>query len=508
MLDLSTVTAVPTDSGLPADWAAHANFAEIYVRGYKDSNGDGIGDLQGLISQLGYLRNEGITALWLMPISKSADHDHGYAVEDYRAIEPDYGTMADFDALISAAHSRGMAVIIDYVMNHSASTNPLFIDASTGPLNAKRDWYVWSSTHPTGWNTFSGDPWRNNGNGWYYGIFTATMPDFNLRNAAVVAFHEDNLRFWLNRGVDGFRFDAVAHLFEDSTPTIVWQDAPENHPLLAQIQSVVMSYPKRYMVCEAPSNPAAYAASTSCGRAFAFQAIGSLFSSVRGTTVDAALDSFLRQSLADSMPMLLANHDSFAGQRVWSQLAGNQEQYKLLAATYLLASRTPFTYYGEEIGMADGVGLTGDAALRTPMSWTADPVNAGFSTTTPFRAISSNVATQNVMTESADASSLLYAYQALMGLRNTYPVIGTGTLSVQSTAGQAVLRLVRQNATECVAIAINYSNLSQPAVASTTCAGASFAGVFGASDLVPADSAGSVTLTVPARTAVVYYAFH
>jgi alpha-amylase len=505
-LDLSTVTPVPRDSGLPADWAARANFIEIYVRGYQDSNGDGIGDLQGLISRLDYLRDQGFTGIWLMPVTKSADHDHGYAVEDYRAIEPDYGQLADFDALIAAAHARGIAVIMDYVMNHSASSNPLFIDATAGAGNPRRNWYVWSATHPAGWNTFSGDPWRNDGDGWYYGVFAQLMPDFNLTNPAVVAYHQDNLRFWLNRGVDGFRFDAVSELIEDSAT--VWQDAPENHALLAQMQAVINGYPRRYMVCEAPSAPAAYAASTSCGRAFAFQATGELYASARGTGVDAGLITFLQQPLADRMPLILGNHDSFAGDRVWTQLGGNQEQYKLLAVSYLLASATPFTYYGEEVGLANGGGLSGDAALRTPMSWNNTPVNAGFSTATPFRALSANFATQNVTAGLADPNSLLQGYRALLNLRKSWPVVGSGTLSLQSVAGDAVLRLVRQSATECAAIAVNYSAVSQAVTEATSCGPAVFTGVYGASGTVTANGAGSLTITVPARSAVVYHAAH
>ncbi|MDX2412134.1 MAG: alpha-amylase family glycosyl hydrolase, partial [Woeseiaceae bacterium] len=284
-LDLSSVVSNDTDSGLPADWADYASFIEIYVRGYQDSDGDGIGDIQGLISRLDYLAGLGVKGIWLMPVTESADNDHGYAVEDYRAIEQQYGTMADFELLLTEAHNRGIALIIDYVINHSASTNPLFLDASTSSANDKRDWYVWEANQPLGWNTFAGDPWRNNGNGWYYGVFSSQMPDFNLRNPDVVEYHKDNLRFWLNKGVDGFRFDAVSVLFENGSSE--WEDAPDNHTLLGVMQALIDSYSKRYVVCEAPASPADYAAATSCGRAFAFQVPGSILNSARNTAVDA-----------------------------------------------------------------------------------------------------------------------------------------------------------------------------------------------------------------------------
>ena len=503
-LDLSVVVVNDIDSGLPADWVDYANFIEIYVRGYQDSDGDGIGDLQGLIARLDYLADLGVRGIWLMPITESADDDHGYAVQDYRAIEEQYGTMADFEQLLSTAHTRGIAVIIDYVMNHSASTNPLFLDASTSATNDKRDWYVWEAIKPQGWNTFAGDPWRNNGNGWYYGIFSALMPDFNLRNPDVVEFHKDNLRFWLNKGVDGFRFDAVSVMFENGSSQ--WEDAPENHTLLGELQTLVDSYNKRYMVCEAPASPADYAAATSCGRAFAFQAPGAILNSARSSTIDANFVNQLNLARTDYMPLILSNHDSFAGDRIWSQLNGNEEQYKLAAASYLLAARTPFTYYGEEVGMANAAGLSGDHALRTPMSWTSDPNNAGFSAVMPFRELSANSTTQNVALETGDDTSLLNYYDELMTVRNDYPAIGAGTLDVQSQGGDPVLLMARSTATECAVIAINYSDQDQPVSAATPCANSTFDIVFGGIGSVAADASSVVAITTTPRSAVVYHA--
>ena len=503
-LDLSTVVSNDMDSGLPADWADYASFIEIYVRGYQDSDGDGIGDIQGLISRLDYLAGLGVKGIWLMPVTESADNDHGYAVEDYRAIEQQYGTMVDFELLLTEAHNRGIAVIIDYVINHTASTNPLFLDASTSSANDKRDWYVWEVNQPAGWNTFAGDPWRNNGNGWYYGVFSSQMPDFNLRNPDVVEYHKDNLRFWLNKGVDGFRFDAVSVLFENGSSE--WEDAPENHVLLGELQALIESYNKRYTVCEAPASPADYAVATSCGRAFAFQVPGAILNSARNSTVDSSFVDQLNLARTDFMPLVLSNHDSFAGDRIWNQLNGNQEQYKLAAASYLLAARTPFTYYGEEIGLASAAGLSGDAALRTPMSWTSDPNNAGFSAVAPFRELSANSTTQNVELESADGTSLLAYYGELMTLRNSHPVIGAGTLDVQSPGGDPVLLLARGSASACAVIAINYSGQDQPVTATTSCPNAAFDIVFGGSGTVAADASGVVAITVPPRTVIVYHA--
>jgi glycosidase len=399
-----------------------------------------------------------------------------------------------------------MAVILDYVMNHAASTHPLFLDATTTAGNLHHDWFVWSDTHPAGWSAFGADPWHGDGAGWYYGVFSATMPDFNLRNPAVVAYHEDNLRFWLNRGADGFRFDAVNVLFEDNASA--WVDAPGNHALLGQLQALVNGYGKRYLVCEGASDPPAYAASTSCGRAFAFQAMAPLYATATTATVDAGLVAFLQHPLADRMPMIIGNHDSFAGDRAWNRLAGNQAQYRLLAASYLLASSTPFVYYGEEVGMADAAGLTGDAALRAPMSWSADPANAGFSTGAPFRALAANSVTQNAALELADPASLLMTYRSLLNLRKSYPVLGTGTLSMQSAAGEPVSRLVRQDAGQCAVVFVNHSATAQGVSADTACVGQAFAPILGAATGLVADGAGRLSATVPAHSAVVYYAMH
>ena len=503
-LDLSTVVVNDVDSGLDSSWADSASFIEIYVRAYQDSDGDGIGDLQGLISRLDYLQSLGITGIWLMPVTESGDNDHGYAVQDYRAIERDYGTMADFETLLDAAHARGIAIIIDYVMNHAASTNPLFLDASTTATNDKRDWFVWEDVKPQGWNTFAGDPWRNNGNGSYYGIFSALMPDFNLRNPGVVEYHKNNLRFWLNKGVDGFRFDAVGVLFENGAAS--WEDQPENHVLLGEAQAIVGGYNKRFLVCESPSDPVAYANNASCGRAFALQTPGAILNSARNSIVDSTFVNQLNLANTDRMPLILSNHDSFAGDRPWNQLNGDVEDYKLAAASYLLAAQTPFTYYGEEIGMANAAGLSGDHALRTPMSWTSDPNNAGFSAVMPFRDLSANVSTNNVQGEEGDPDSLLEFYRSLYQLRRSYPLVANGSLDVQSNGGEPVLLVTREEPGATAVVAINYDSSTRQVVATTALAGASFDAVFAAVGQVTADGGGDVTIDVPARSAVVYFA--
>jgi glycosidase len=232
--DLSTVAQVASPSALPASWR-HGAMMEIYVRGYQDSDGDGIGDLRGLISRLDYLKDLGITGVWLMPVTKSQDRDHGYAVSDYRAIETDYGSLADFDELLAQAHARGIGVIIDYVMNHSGATNPLFLNARHAADNGLRDWYLWSERAPSSdWRIYGSYPWHPGSTGWYFAGFWSQMPDFNLRNAQVTAYHHSSLRFWLNRGVDGFRFDAVGNLIENGPAA--WENQPENDAVMSAVR--------------------------------------------------------------------------------------------------------------------------------------------------------------------------------------------------------------------------------------------------------------------------------
>ncbi|HSG61189.1 MAG TPA: alpha-amylase family glycosyl hydrolase [Pseudomonadales bacterium] len=463
-LDLSTVTVMNTPSALPSGWASRAAFMEIYVRGFQDSDGDGQGDLQGLIQRLPYLAALGVEGLWLMPVTESSDNDHGYAVMDYRAIESDYGTLDDFKALLDEAHRLGIGIIIDYVMNHSSSANPLFLDATFSPANDKRAWYNFSSNDP-GWGPW-GNGWRRSGDGdYYYAPFSAMMPDFNLRHPDVVAFHLNNLRFWLNLGVDGFRFDAVGVLFEsdDGQVTI---NHPDNHPLLAQALQVVNSYDNRYLVCEAPDGPQRYATDTSCGRAFAFGVQHAILQSVLQGALRSEVYSYLNQSSRDRMPLILSNHDHFAGDRPMSFMLSQQgispanvtPYLKAAASLYLLSSATPFTYYGEEVGQT---GAGGDWALRRPMSWRDDPVTAGFTTGTPFRPPVDNVMTNNVLLMQADSESLLSHYEAIYKVRQQHPVLATGQLTLHSAVNAPVMTLTRENDEGQAIVLVNLSNSEQ-----------------------------------------------
>ncbi|MER2493324.1 alpha-amylase family glycosyl hydrolase [Catenovulum sediminis] len=502
-LDLADVSMTNLDSSMPDGWVDSAQFAQIYVRAYQDSDGDGVGDIQGLISRLDYLKDNGVNGIWLMPMMESSDNDHGYATTDYRAIETDYGSLDDFKQLISEAHNRDIAIVMDYVINHSSNENPLFIDAMSSASNDKRDWYVIEESKPIGWNLWGADPWKVSPSGSYYAAFTDNMPDFDLTNPEVIAFHQNNLKFWLNLGVDGFRFDAVGVLVENGKDGL--EDQPENHVVMKSLKDVIESYDNRYIVCESPSGYQLFANENSCGRAFNFSAGHAIIGMVKsGVVWDELLNELARDNI-DKLPLILANHDFFAGDRVWNQLNGDETQYKLAAASYLLASANPYTYYGEEIGIAAATNLSGDWSIRTPMSWTDDATHAGFSSAAPFRELSANSTTHNVAEQLTDDNSLLAYYRSIYALRSELPIISTGNLSVQSQGGDSTLVLVRSKGNQQVVIVINYSNQAHSETVTNLTENSVAEAKLGTEVDATTDANGQLSVVVPAQSAVVYH---
>ena len=311
----------------------------------------------------------------VMPITRNADGDHGYAVTDFRSIDPTYGTLADFDKLLREAHKRGIGVIMDYVINHGSDRSPLFQSAVASPASPYRDWYVWQDPAPTGWDIWGKNPWYGSPTGTYYATFGADMPDFNLENTRVMDYHRDSLRFWLNRGLDGFRFDAVSHLIEKDA--VEWRDQPGSYALVGNIKALMDGYRNRYAICESTGKPQTWAPPYICGSAFAFDLNGDIVNAARGDPKAIRNVADYYKSAPIGMAAFTANHDSFTGGRLWDQLKGDGAQYRLAAATYLLLPGTPYLYYGEELGRAEGLGPEGDtsaakdARARPPMSWSA-----------------------------------------------------------------------------------------------------------------------------------------
>lgn len=437
---LQAVSAQAAPSALPDGWW-HGAFMEIFVRAYQDSDGDGIGDLRGLTQRLDYLHDLGVKGLWLMPITASADHDHGYAVSDFRAVEPAYGSLADLQTLLREAHARGIGVIIDYVLNHSAAAHPIFQASATQGDGPWRDWYVWREATQQAdlkaWDIWGQNPWyrySDQDDARYFATFGAAMPDFNLRNPEVVAFHEQSLQHWLALGVDGFRLDAVPHLIENNARD--WNDQPESRALTARFVRGIRKAAGRHVVCEATAAPLDYADPALCGSAFVFEQSARLLQAAKGDhAAIKALAAFWRKA-PPGVATMLSNHDIFAGQRAWDQFGGDGAAYRLAAASYLLGPGTPFIYYGEEIGQAGVAGLPGDEPLRAPMSWAAPGDQPGFSSATPFRPMAPNAGTHNVALAEADPNSLLQHYRSLLRLRNALPELASGRSEGVWSAGQ------------------------------------------------------------------------
>lgn len=473
-IDTRPVPAQPRASTLPKDWQ-HGVFMEVFVRGYQDSDGDGIGDLRGLASRLDYLKKLGVSGLWLMPITASSDRDHGYATTDFRAIEPQYGTLADFDELVREAHKRGIAIVMDYVINHASWQFPPFQAAVADRNSPWRSWFVWDTNPGPGWDIWgkylwydaATQPWDWTGElkdlpapkpgapDVFFGTFGPHMPDFNMRHPAVVQYHEDSLRFWLNRGLDGYRLDAVPHLIENNAKD--WNDQPESRALTKRFQDLIKSYPGRYVVCEATAEPIAYGEPGLCGGAFAFNQNYELMKAAKGEAEAVKKVADYYRAMSPTMATFLHNHDIFTGQRVWDQLHGDEARYRLASASYLLLPGTPFVYYGEEIGLAgiDGKDAKDDAPLRSPMSWTPA---GGFSTSPqPFRPLALNRSRHNAETQQRDPNSLFNFYRELIALRRTSPALTLGRYEADKVDGQ-VWTFQRVHGEERVLVAINYGD--------------------------------------------------
>ncbi|MBV8503751.1 MAG: DUF3459 domain-containing protein [Paucibacter sp.] len=451
LLGCAFLAATLHAGALEPGWEKGA-FMEIFVRGYQDSNGDGVGDLRGLTSRLDYLKALGIRGIWLMPVTASSDHDHGYAATDYRRISPEYGSNADMARLLREAHKRGIGVIMDYVVNHSSDQHPFFQSASRSRKSPYRDWYVFADAqvagYSSGWQVFDKNPWYPAPEGEYLGIFGKNMPDFNWRNDKVVDYHFKSLRYWLDMGLDGYRLDAVPHLVENNAKD--WNDQPESRALTRRMRELIQSYPGRYVVCEATANPVAYAQPELCGSAFGFGLQYDIVKAAKGQpeAVRAVADYYT--AMPPGMATMLSNHDGFAGRRMWDQFEGNEARMRLAAASYLLGPGTPFIYYGEEIGMAGSPDQSPDDELRGPMSWgSAQP----FSAARPFRPYASNAATQNAQAPNA----MLAFYKQLIALRNGLPAIAQGRFEQAQVSGLS-LSFQRRTESQTVVVVLNYAN--------------------------------------------------
>jgi glycosidase len=432
------------------DWARGAVFYEVFVRSFADSNGDGIGDLQGLISRLDYLNDGnpattqdlGVDALWLMPVFDSPSY-HGYDTVDYERIEPDYGTNADFERLLAEAHRRGIRIIVDYVMNHSSSKHPWFVESASSPASPRRDWYEWRADDP-GWRQpWGGGPtWhkspREDGT-FYYGIFWSGMPDLNWRTPALRDEMNRIAADWLRRGVDGFRLDATRHLVANG-PGEGQNNQPETHEALKDFAAHVRGVSPTAMLVgenwtDTPSIATYYG---DLPMNFNFPLAEEI---VRGVEAGEAAGIAAKLSeMADLYPAgaldapFLTNHDMV---RLATQLANDPAKLKSAAAILLTLPGAPFLYYGEEVGLQNGGADRADELKRTPMPWDATP-GGGFTTASkPWYAFAPGRETSNVAAQTGDPSSLLSHYRNLIRARKSSEALRRGSLELLTSENRS-----------------------------------------------------------------------
>ena len=438
-----TQRADPTPETASAAWWHDAIFYEIFVRSFNDSNGDGIGDFNGITQKLDYLQQLGVNAIWLMPIHPSPSY-HGYDVLNYYAVNPDYGTMADFKNLLNEAHKRNIKIIIDFVLNHTSNQHPFFVDANSNPNSKYRDWYVWSDT--------PGDHWYQGNGGYYFGLFCDCMPDLNYRNPAVTKQMFNVTKYWLeNIGVDGFRLDAAKHLIEEGNKI---ENTNSTHEWLKGFYTFYKSVnPNAYTVGEV------YGAGAFLGtkytqqldHIFNFELASGIVNSVGGesnTGINSAWNFTLKDISNGEYATFLTNHDQ---NRVMSVLNGNGAKAKLAAVMLLTSPGTPFIYYGEEIGMQ---GKKPDEDIRLPMQWNAD-ANAGFTTGTSWRAPNADYSQVNVAAQEQDPNSLLNLYRMLTKLRVEHPALRSGKLIILETSNAGVYAVVRSDSKENILVLVN-----------------------------------------------------
>jgi alpha-glucosidase len=464
------------DSEATAAWWRHAVFYEIYPRSFKDSDGDGVGDLNGITSELDYLAALGVDAVWITPFYPSPQVDFGYDVSDYEAVDPQFGTLADFDRLVREAHRRHIKVICDFVINHTSDQHPWFKESRSSRTSPKRDWYVWRDPKPDGsppnnWSSeFGPVAWTydEKTRQFYYHFFYPEQPDLNWRNPAVERAMFDAVRFWFRRGVDGFRVDAIDTLFEDpelrdnpltdkprrgsksefEQERIYNVRRPENHEVFRRLRAVAEEFgPDRVVIGETYPPKVEDLLSYYGSRGDEFHMPFNFFL-LRQSKLDAAA---FRRAVGEVEGVLrgrptnyvLSNHDN---PRAFDRVGDGQHNdqiAKLLALMLLSLRGAPFFYYGEEIGMKttpperledvrDPVGKVywpaekGRDGERTPMQWTGGR-NAGFSTAAKtWLPVPPTAATRNVAAMSADPNSVLSFYKRAIALRRRSPALLEG----------------------------------------------------------------------------------
>ncbi len=445
-------------------WWKAAVIYQVYPRSFQDSNGDGTGDLPGIIERLDYLVWLGVDAIWISPIFPSPMKDFGYDIADYRDVDPVFGTLADLDRLITEAHSRDIRVLLDLVPNHTSDQHPWFQESRSSRESRKRDWYLWRDAAPGGgppnnWlAAFGGSAWTWDAHTqqYFYHAFLREQPDLNWRNPDVRAAMNDVLRFWFRRGIDGFRIDVITHLLEDEAfrdnppnpgftagqPTeaslqpLYTTDHPDLQTIVAEMRAVADEFDDRVLIGEVylpvPRLVAYYGGGRGLHMPFNFQLITMPWDAGLISAAIATYESHLPDGAWPNW--VLGNHDQ---RRIASRVGEAQAR---VAAMLLLTLRgTPTIYYGDELGMPDGeippdqrldpawndgTGYGRDP-VRTPMQWTADR-NAGFTTGRPWLPVEADARTRNVRAQRQDPRSMFALYRRLLELRRQEQALSVG----------------------------------------------------------------------------------
>jgi alpha-glucosidase len=475
-------------------WWQQGIIYQIYPRSFMDADGDGVGDLRGITARLDYLQQLGVDAIWLSPIYPSPMNDFGYDVSDYTALHPVFGTMADFDRMIEAAHARGIRVILDLVSNQTSDEHPWFRESRSSRTSLKRDWYIWHEPAPDGgppnnWlSEFGGSAWEWDvkTRQYYLHTFHRTQPDLNWRTPDVQEAMLDVMRFWFDRGVDGFRVDVMWHLIKDdqfrnnplnphydgSHPyrrliPIYQEDRPEAADVVALMRGVAEEYDERVILGEVylpVERLVAYYGAEGQGAHLPcnFQLLTEPWNARRLAEV---IEGYERVLPRRAWPnWVLSNHDF---PRIASRVG--PEQARVAAMLLLTLRGTPTIYYGDEIGMSDvaipeelmqdpkarnmpGFGLGRDGA-RTPMQWTSG-LHAGFTTGEPWLPLAEDAARTNVETSVGADGSMLTLYQRLATLRRTEAALATGSYETVSASGDA-LAFLRESEGRRFLVALN-----------------------------------------------------
>ncbi|WP_299821325.1 alpha-amylase family glycosyl hydrolase [uncultured Pontibacter sp.] len=479
-------------------WWQSGIIYQIYPRSFQDSDGDGVGDLKGIISRLDYLQWLGVSAIWVSPIYPSPMADFGYDISDYCGIHPLFGTMDDFDALLAEVHMRDLKLILDLVPNHTSDQHPWFLESKSSKDSPKRDWYIWKDakedgSEPNNWlSVFGGSGWEwdEQTQQYYYHAFLKEQPDLNWRNPEVQQAMFDVMRFWLDKGVDGFRVDVMWHMVKDdelrdNPPNPNYKqheatyeqlipaystDQPEVHDLVEKMRKVTDEYKKRVLIGEIylPIHRlVTYYGHDNKGThlPFNFMLINIDWNA---ETIKSKIDEYEGALPVGGWPnWVIGNHDQ---PRITSRVGTSQAK---TAGMLLLTLRgTPTMYYGDELGMRDvpvppeevqdpqGLNmpdkdLSRDPA-RTPMQW-SDSENAGFTTGKPWLRVAESYRRLNVKKQQAEEESMLQYYRRLIRLRQAEPALHIGDY-IPVQAKSPLLAYIRQHDSKRILIVLNLSH--------------------------------------------------